>query len=147
MSPSPKPAGKRSKDDAHETHEDGKPDKRKRSTADPMDPTVRQMAALAPPLPAVTAVSAAAAPDAPRSRMSMEELLPSLVKRIAWAGDRNQGSVRLELGAGRFAGTTLVVHAEGSKVRVEVSGADADELRPLLDERLRRSGLDVESVT
>ena len=141
------PKAKTKHDRNGEEHDPGeKKPKAKRAEPDPTDPAVRQMASMAPPAQMLP-VSAAAAAEAPRARMSMEELLPSLVKKIAWAGDRNKGSVRLELGAGRFAGTTLVVHADNGKLRVEVSGSDADALRPLLDERLRRSGLDVESVT
>ena len=77
----------------------------------------------------------------------MEELLPQLVKRIAWAGDRRRGSVQLELGAGRHAGTVVTVHADDGRVRVELDGANADELRSKIRARLERQGLAVESVT
>ncbi len=116
---------------------------------DLLDPSFRQAAHLAPPQ-AIAPVTAAAAPDAvevPKARMSLEELMPALVRRIAWSGDRHKGTVRLEIGAGAYEGTTLVVHADGGRVRVEVSGKHADALRPRLDERLRCSGLDVDSVT
>ena len=79
-----------------------------------------------------------------------EELIPALVRRIAWAGDRHHGTVRLELGAGAYAGTTVIVHADGGRVRVELGGSegpDLDRLRARLDARLRGHGLDVESVT
>jgi hypothetical protein len=112
---------------------------------DPLDPMRRQTAMLAPP--PITPPSAAEAAAAPRARMSLEELMPLLVRRIAWAGDQHKASVRLELGAGAYAGATLLVHADQGRVRVEVSGACADELRGRLEERLRRHGLDVESVT
>jgi hypothetical protein len=119
--------------------------------ADALDPAARNAALLAPP-PFSPALAAAApsATNAPRARMSMEELLPALVKRIAWAGDRHSGTVRLEIGAGAYAGTTLLVHADAGRVRVEVSGAegaDLDALRSRLDARLRGHGLDVESVS
>ncbi len=55
----------------------------------------------------------------------------------------------MELGAGAYAGTTLVVHADDGRVRVEISGAEGsalEELRARLDARLRKQGLDVESV-
>ncbi|AKV02409.1 hypothetical protein AKJ09_09072 [Labilithrix luteola] len=119
---------------------------------DALDPALRQSAQLAPPVisaPAVAPTSAAAT-EPVRGRMSMEELLPVLVKRIAWAGDKHSGSVRLELGAGTYAGTTLVVHSDAGRVRVEVNGqegADLDRLRRRLDERLRSHGLNVEAVT
>lgn len=128
---------------------DSNDDRRERSSdmVDALDPAARQAALLAPP-PHAAAAPAAAALDAPRARMSMEELLPALVRRIAWAGDKHRGSVRLEIGAGAYAGTTIVVHSDAGRVRVELSGAgDLDGLRRSLDARLRRHGLDVESVT
>ena len=84
---------------------------------------------------------------APRTRVSMEELLPQLVKRIAWAGDRRRGSVQLELGAGRHAGTVITVHAEDGRVRVELEGSSASELRSRIRARLERHGLTVDGVT
>ena len=75
----------------------------------------------------------------------MEELLPQLVRRIAWAGDRRRGTVQLELGAGPHAGTTITVHAEEGRVRVELEGP-AGELRERILARLARHGLDVECV-
>jgi hypothetical protein len=91
----------------------------------------------------------ASATESLRAR-SLEELLPALVRKIAWAGDRNKGTVRLELGAGAYAGTTVTVHADGGRVRVELGGSegpDLDRLRTRLDARLRGHGLDVDSVT
>lgn len=116
---------------------------------DPLDPAARQAAQLAPPAAAAPQAAAVAAQEeiAPRARVSMEELLPQLVKRIAWAGDRRRGSVQLELGAGRHAGTTVTVHADAGRVRVELDGAGADALRERIRTRLVRQGLDVESVT
>lgn len=113
-----------------------------------LDPTVRHLAALAPPPNVAPAATVADAP-ATHARLSLEELMPLLVKRIAWSGDRHQGSVRLEIGAGAYAGTTVIVHTDvASRVRIEVGGhGDLDGLRARLDRRLRRHGLDVESVT
>lgn len=111
-----------------------------------LDPATRQAAQLAPPL-ATPLAPAPAEAVAPRARVSMEELLPQLVRRIAWAGDRRKGTVQLELGAGRHAGTTVTVHADEGRVRVELAGAGADELRGRIDARLRERGIQVESVT
>jgi hypothetical protein len=108
-----------------------------------LDPAARQAAILAPP----PATAPAETAEVARGRVSLEELVPALVRRIAWAGDGRKGTVRLELGAGAYAGATVLVHADHGKVRVEVGGVGADELRARLDERLRRHGLDVESVT
>jgi hypothetical protein len=80
----------------------------------------------------------------------MEELLPQLVRRIAWAGERSRdrGTVQLELGAGPHAGTVVTVHSQGGRVRVELSGAgDTRDLRDRIDARLVRQGIEVESVT
>ncbi|MDF2697361.1 MAG: hypothetical protein K0S65_5744 [Labilithrix sp.] len=121
---------------------------------DPLDPATRRAAQLAPPQLTPTVAPAAQIHPvagheeiAPRARVSMEELLPQLVKRIAWAGDRRRGSVQLELGAGQHAGTTITVHADDGRVRVEVDGAGANELRSRIRTRLERHGLDVASVT
>jgi hypothetical protein len=128
-----------------EEHDDGG------TRFDPLDPATRQAAQLGPPMASSAAPQATVHPTeeiAPRARVSMEELLPQLVKRIAWAGDRRRGTVQLELGAGRHAGTTVTVHADGGRVRVELHGAgDVEELRSRIDARLKRQGLDIESVT
>ncbi|HSO38864.1 MAG TPA: hypothetical protein VLT33_40315 [Labilithrix sp.] len=115
---------------------------------DVLDPATRHAASLGPPVMPLAAPAKDAA-EAPLRARSLEELLPALVRRIAWAGDRHSGSVRLELGAGVYAGTTVVVHADGGRVRVEISGSEGPELERLrtrLDSRLRGHGLDVESV-
>jgi hypothetical protein len=115
---------------------------------DPLDPATRHAAQLGLPVSSTPAPLAVTEEIAPRARVSMEELLPQLVKRIAWAGDRRRGTVQLELGAGRHAGTTVTVHADGGRVRIELQGkGDVEELRSRIDARLRRHGLDVESVT
>jgi hypothetical protein len=115
-----------------------------------LDPASRHAASLAPPLTTSPSLGPAAATEAPLRARSLEELLPALVRRIAWAGDKHKGTVSLELGAGSYAGTTVVVHADGGRVRVEISGSEGpelDRLRARLDGRLRSHGLDVESVT
>lgn len=116
-----------------------------------LDPSARQLAQLAPPgtLGNPVDVTSTQSGEPVRAR-SLEELLPALVRRIAWAGDRHRGTVRLELGAGAYAGTTVLVHADGGRVRVEIGGSEGpelDRLRARLDARLRGHGLDVESVT
>lgn len=118
---------------------------------DALDPAARQAAHLAP-LPAPGAAGAlAAAATAPdiHARASLEQLLPALVKRIAWAGDGRRGSVRMELGAGALAGGTVLVHADGGRVRIEIeapAGADREAWKKRIIDRLTGSGLDVEHV-
>jgi hypothetical protein len=117
---------------------------------DVLDPAARHAAQLAPPGVAMHVEATSPAANEPVRARSLEELLPALVRRIAWAGDRNKGTVRLELGAGAYAGTTVMVHADGGRVRVELGGTEGpelDRLRARLDTRLRGHGLDVESVT
>jgi hypothetical protein len=118
---------------------------------DLLDPATRHAAHLAPPATSSPAIDpASTAANEPVRARSLEELLPALVRRIAWAGDRKSGTVRLELGAGVYAGTTVTVHADAGRVRVELGGAEGpelDRLRTRLDARLRGHGLDVESVT
>jgi hypothetical protein len=126
--------------------DDGRENKR---GFDPLDPAARQAAQLAPLLPTNPNAPLPTDPSAiaPRARVSMEELLPQLVRRIAWAGDRRKGTVQMELGAGRHAGTVVTVHADDGRVRVELQGADVEELRSRIDARLARRGIQVESVT
>lgn len=117
---------------------------------DALDPAARHAAHLAPPAVAMPVEATSPAANEPVRARSLEELLPVLVRRIAWAGDRNKGTVRLELGAGTYAGTTVMVHVDGGRVRVEIGGAEGpelDRLRARLDSRLRGHGLDVDSVT
>jgi hypothetical protein len=124
--------------------------------ADALDPAARRAAQLAPPPvftdslgvpPQMHIAAADLEASVPRARVSMEELLPQLVRRIAWAGDRRKGTVQLELGAGAHSGTVITVHADGGRVRVEIDGAgDLSALRSRIDARLAKSGLAVEGV-
>ncbi|MBX3188679.1 MAG: hypothetical protein KF819_16800 [Labilithrix sp.] len=116
---------------------------------DVLDPAVRQAAQMGAPVAVARETMVESVGQGIVRGGSLEELLPALVRRIAWAGDRHRGSVRMELGAGAYAGTTIVVHAEGGRVRVEIggSGREIEQLRERLDARLRRHGLDVDAVT
>lgn len=127
---------------------------------DPLDPVNRQAAQLAGPTtqcnqvlmahdPTISAAQRSDDTVAPRAKVSMEDLLPQLVRRIAWAGDRKKGTVQMELGAGRHAGTIVTVHANDGRVRVELEGhgSEVNALRDRIDARLKRQGIVVESVT
>jgi hypothetical protein len=122
--------------------EGGKEAEKHHAAPDPLDPETRRCAQMAPPAftPSPTAPVPADTAIAPRARVSMEELLPQLVKRIAWAGDKRRGSVQMELGAGPHAGTVITVHAVDGRVRVELAGDDTGTLRRRLEEK----GFDVE---
>ncbi len=123
----------------------------------PLHPASRQAARLAPPSHAATLAApppaAGAAPPSgvtsPPSRISLEELLPELVRRAAWSGDGRRGALRLEFGAGALAGATLLVQADEGRVRVRLTvppGTDADGWRSRISARLEGKGLDVDSV-
>jgi hypothetical protein len=104
----------------------------------------------APAVPAFGAATtqAAAAPSA-RVPASLEDLLPSLVRRIAWSGDGHRGSVRLELGAGELAGGTLLVHAEAGRVSVHLDvppGTDTRSWQRRLHDRLQARGVPTDDV-
>lgn len=126
------------------------PEGRKREDASlELDPAARHAAQLAPPI--ATPVEGAREVDVAQiaRRASLEELVPQLVRRIAWGGDARRGSVRMELGAGELAGATLVVHADEGRVRVELtvpSGADAEAWRDRIERRLAARGLDVAGI-
>lgn len=73
--------------------------------------------------------------------------MPSVVRRIAWGGDKRKASVRMELGGG-LDGAVVLVHAEEGKLQVEVDGpaGEVDQFRERITDRLRRRGLDVSEV-
>jgi hypothetical protein len=117
--------------------------------ADPLDPAARLSAQLAPPLCAPRAEPSAVPHSVAEARAVLEELLPAVVRRIAWVGDARRGSVRMELGAGELAGARILVHAEDGVVRVEMQvppGADAAAWRARIEGRLRARGIRAESV-
>jgi hypothetical protein len=126
-------------DDRRAHHDDGA-----------LDPMARQAAQLAPPVASTAEVrtGSAAEPEV-RARMSLEDLVPELVKKIAWSGDARGGTVRMELGAGELAGSTLIVSSENGRVSVNVqapAGTDRAAWRDRLATRLTARGLSIDSV-
>lgn len=119
---------------------------------DDLDPMARRAAQLAPPVqlaPQAAVVEQPSFAVDTHARVSLEEILPALVRKIAWAGDGKRGSVRIELGAGELAGSTLLVHADDGKVRVQLDvpqGVDAEGWKQRIHDKLSARGLDVESV-
>jgi hypothetical protein len=120
-----------------------------------LDATARHTAHLqarAPyaPAPALASAPAPALASAPRA--SLEDLLPALVRKIAWSGDERRGTVRIELGAGPLEGATLLVRAERGRVEVTLStafapgDADAQAWCDRIARRLEARGLEVEAV-
>jgi hypothetical protein len=122
------------------------------SEDDLLDPGSRQAALLAPPPQSVVhagATEAADAPAATRASTSLEDLLPALVRKVAWSGDGRRGTVRLELGSGGMAGAEVVVESDEGRVRVQLrapDGVDGDAWRRRVSLRLAARGLHVEDV-
>jgi hypothetical protein len=128
--------------------------------ADELDAAARQLAHLAPPAlgletpiqPLTTTLPtpvapAPSVPTGPGPSLSLEELLPALVRKIAWSGDARRGTVRIELGAGALAGATLLVASDGGRVQVTLSAGSDVELEPWRDRiaaRLADRGLDAD---
>jgi hypothetical protein len=130
---------------------------------DPLDPFARHRASLAPPdaifhrpapvvAPLAETPPAAAPPEAPALRAasaSLEDLLPALVRRVAWSGDGRSGVVRLELGSGQLAGATLLVQADGGRVRVRLDlpvGVDAAGWERRIRQRLEERSIATDAV-
>ncbi len=135
------------------------PGARPRRSAEDLDAASRQVAHLAPPGGGIEGPlqlllpTSAPTPGAPTSNpsapASLEELLPALVRKIAWSGDARRGAVRIELGAGALAGATLLVAADGGRVRVTLSAQPGVELEPYRDRivaRLAARGLDADVI-
>lgn len=125
---------------------------------DVLDPVARHAAQLAPPailaLPAPPSLMPAAVADpggapALRAMTSLEEILPQLVRRLSMTGDGRRGAVRVEIGTGALAGSTLLVSAEDGRLRVELSApstVDAASWRDRIASRLAARGLVVDEV-
>ena len=114
-----------------------------------LDPGSRQLALLAPPPSAVHAGGTEDAPAATRASTSLEDLLPALVRKVAWSGDGRRGTVRLELGSGGMAGAEVIVESDEGRVRVQLrapDGVDGDAWRRRVSLRLAARGLHVEDV-
>jgi hypothetical protein len=96
------------------------------------------------------ATTSAGAPEAvARSAVSLEDLLPALVRRVAWSGDGKRGTVRLEIGSGELAGATLLVHADAGRVRVQLevpAGADVRSWHERIVQRLVSRDIPIDEV-
>ncbi len=143
-------------DGAHDREAAAHAATRRDDADDPLDGTARiarHAAQLAPPIvpapPSVGPLDAMCATRPVAAVLSLEDLLPAMVRRVAFRGDRHVGSIRLELGAGPYEGAVIHVHADHGRLRVELGGLaaeDLDGLRSRVDARLRGAGLDFEMV-
>jgi hypothetical protein len=136
-----------------------------------LDPAVRHAAHLASPAqthapprahehssyePAPTALAASHPAPQPvdvRAAASLEDLLPALVRNIAWNAQGHRGVVHLELGAGSLSGARLVIEADGGQVHVTIAvpsairaSVDLSGWSERLAARLAARGLDVGSI-
>ena len=115
----------------------------------PLDPVVRQTAHLAPPSAVAMPEPSSSALVEVRAHVSLEEMLPAIARRVAWSNDGRRGAVRIELGGGRLAGTTLVVTSEDGRVSVDLempSTVATYGWQQRIADRLRSRGLDVDSI-
>jgi hypothetical protein len=119
---------------------------------DPLDPATRHSAQIAPLLGVSESSRVQLPPDAPVqafTRASLEEVLPALVRRIAWSGDGRKGMLRLEFGQGALAGGTLLVQADDGRVRVELQappGTDTSVWRGRIASRLTTRGVKLDEI-
>ncbi|HXX66544.1 MAG TPA: hypothetical protein VEK07_05160 [Polyangiaceae bacterium] len=127
---------------------------------DPVDPLRRHRAALqssellapraaASPSPVLPAAASLLQVDRARAALSLEDLVPVLVRRIAWSGDRERGTVRLEIGAGELAGATLLVLADAGRVQVHLHvppGVDATAWQARIRRRLESRSIVADAV-
>jgi hypothetical protein len=131
------------------------PDARREDDA--LDPLTRHAAQLAPPSmlapppppPLPGAVADPGGAPALRAMTSLEEILPQLVRRLSMTGDGRRGAIRVEIGAGALAGSTLLVSAEDGRLRVELSApstVDAASWRDRIATRLAARGLVVDDI-
>lgn len=113
--------------------------------AQPLDP---MLAALAAPMSRV-AEAPVPVPVPGANPLPDDLALERIVKRLSWGGNGKRGSARIELGAGSLAGATLLVHAEGREVTIEVEGADPSAVEALarrISHRLDQKGLSLREV-
>lgn len=135
-----------------DAEEEGLAKPKRRPLEEPaLDLTARQAAQMAPPFlgtPAAEPFSGSQVVEA-HVRTSLEDLLPQMVRKVAWSGDGRRGTIRLELGEGELAGGTLLVHADQGRIAVHLtapSGADVAGWRDRIAARLASRGLSVDDV-
>lgn len=121
---------------------------RRAGAVDPTDPMLRTLATPFDRVAAAATPAPVADPFAAAARVSLEQVMQRLVRKIAWSGDARSGTARIELGAGALEGATLLLQADGGEVRVSLevpAGVDAAAWRERLGKRLTARGLRVAS--
>jgi hypothetical protein len=85
--------------------------------------------------------------SSPAAAVQVAELVERWVRRVSLGGDPRRGVARLEIGEGRYAGAELLVSAEGGRVSVQLTLAEAPRdagLSQRLTTRLAQRGLSAE---
>jgi hypothetical protein len=125
---------------------------------DPLDPMTRalfcegsQRFAFERAVAAAPAPSQGSSPDTASlaARVSLEHVMSRFVRRVAWSGDANTGTARLEFGAGALSGATLTIHSDRGAVRVALElppGVDGAEWRERIARRLGARGLQIAAL-
>ncbi len=128
------------------------PHARTHAQDDPLDPMLRQPGLFAPPVAAMQATTPTPTPHGAllaRATPALEALPPQRVRKSAWSGDGKRGAVRMELGAGALAGSTLMLESEGGRIRVQLDappGVDGEAWKQRIGARLAEKRIDVESI-
>lgn len=110
---------------------------------EPCDPAWAHRAALMAPPPGDVQGEARAHVEQVGRHASIEQLAPTLLRKMAWSGDGRRGAARLELGAGSLSGAVVTLEAEHGVVALSVEGLDPREessLRRRLAEGLAARG-------
>lgn len=120
------------------------PERSQQDEGELLDPLCRALAHGVEWRPSETTQPVAEEPIAAAARVSMEQVIDKLVRKIAWSGNSRSGTMRIELGAGALSGATLLVQADGPEVRVTLDlppGIDAAGWRDRLSQRFSARGL------
>jgi hypothetical protein len=123
-------------------------------TFDVVDPMTRALSlpGLRMMTPTAASLASPASREAPlvaASQLSLEHVMTRLVRRIAWSGDAQSGTARLELGAGELEGATLLIRSDRGALDVSLElppGADRAEWKERIAKRLDARGLQISSL-
>jgi hypothetical protein len=111
---------------------------------DLLEPLERTLWHLRPP---ATSPPPASPPPSAAALPPVDQLIDRLLRRIALGGSRHRGTAFLEIGAGNLEGASVTIHAEGSRLCIEVEAPEGEasrRWRHQLQERLRARGLEAE---
>jgi hypothetical protein len=101
-----------------------------------------------PVLPAGSGATVAELPGVAIRLAELERVLGKVARRVAWGGDGQRGSARIELELANLSGGILVVHADRHGVDVELQlppGASAVPWETRIRKRLEARGFSVRS--